>query len=352
MVRILISLFAVSILTIKIYAEYDSVSFINQESYKTFYRVAHSSLLKMTKIAAWKTVAAQVHQVKVISSIDGTAQPALFFNPNAGKKRPLLVALHSWSADYLHQYSVPFGIWAIKNGWVFIHPDYRGAFVNRNAIASELAVQDIIDAVEYAKSNADVDKDRIYLTGFSGGGMMSLIMAGRYPDLWAGVAAWVPVYDLTRWYHETKDSKFNYALHIKNACGGVPHPGSKSELECQKRSVSGYLKGAYGKNIPIYIATGINDNFVRPSHSFLAFNDLADDKDRISEEDINYIDSSRKIPAHFSGIYYDSLYDDVDLPLLYECKSNTVELKIFDGKHDIIFNAGLYWLSKQYKRKQ
>lgn len=326
-----------------------SVNLIRQKSYKTFYRLAHSSVLKISKASAWKKIVPQIETVFVRSSIDSSLQPALFYSPGKESKRPLLLALHSWSADYQHQYSIPFGLWAVNNDWIFMHPDYRGAFTNKDATASETAIQDIMDALNYALSNANVDRNRIYITGFSGGGMVTLIMVGRYPEIWAGAAAWVPVYDLTKWYHELSKSRYDYSIHIRNSCGGPPLPGSQSYYECQKRSVSSYLKNAHGKKVPVYIATGINDKFVMPSHSLMAFNDLADLNDRIEQTDIAYIDKRRKIPANLTGSFQDSFFLDVGLPLLFERKSNDVILKIFNGKHDIVFNAGLYWLSRQKK---
>lgn len=327
----------------------DSTVLISHESYKTFYRLAKSSVLNMSKESAWRSTVPQVMTVKIRSSVDGSLQPALFYNPVMKSKRPLLIALHSWSADYQHQYSIPFGIWAVNNNWIFIHPDYRGAFTNESATASELAIQDIIDALMYARSHADVDTNRIYLIGFSGGAMVSLILVGKYPQVWAGAAAWVPVYDLSKWYEQLRSSKYNYSVHIRNSCGGPPLQGSGSYHECLKRSVCSYLKNAFGKNVPVYLATGINDRFVFPSHSLMAFNDLADKKDQISSNDILFIDKYRKIPGNLVMNHRDSFFDDVGLPLLFERQSNNVILKVFEGKHDIIFNAGLYWLSKQKK---
>jgi predicted peptidase len=321
---------------------------ISQQSYKTFYRLAGSSVMKMSKESAWKATVPQVKHVQIRSSKDGSLQPALFYNSGSDRKKPLLLALHSWSADYQHHYSIPFGIWAFSNDWVFIHPDYRGAFTNENATASDLALQDVLDAMNYALSHAKVDSNRVYITGFSGGAMVTLIMVGKYPHLWAGAAAWVPVYDLAKWYQELRKSRYNYAVHISNSCGGPPLEGSDSFQECQKRSVSSYLKKAYGK-VPVYIAAGINDNFVMPSHSIMAFNDLAEKEDRIALYDMAYIDKYRKIPDNLEASFQDSFFSDVGLPLLFERKSNTVILKIFEGKHDIVFNAGLYWLSKQRK---
>jgi predicted alpha/beta-fold hydrolase len=139
---------------------------ISQQSYKTFYRLAGSPVMKMSKESAWKSTVPQIKHIKIRSSMDGSYQSALFYNSGSDKKKPLLLALHSWSADYQHHYSIPFGIWASINDWVLIHPDYRGAFTNKNATASELALQDILDAINMPLSHAKVDSNRVYITAF------------------------------------------------------------------------------------------------------------------------------------------------------------------------------------------
>ena len=65
---------------------------------------------------------------------------------------------------------------------------------------------------------------------------------------------------------------------------------------------------------------------------------------------MKFIDKYRRLPRHLRGEFPDSLYTDAGLRLLFEKVSKTVTLKIFDGKHDVIYNAGLYWLSKQRRK--
>ena len=84
-------------------------------------------------------------------------------------------------------------------------PNFRGRNRRPEATGSELAVEDIVSAVDYGKRTTRIDENRIYLVGTSGGGYSCLLMAGRHPRLWAGVSAWVPIYDLEAWYYETKE---------------------------------------------------------------------------------------------------------------------------------------------------
>jgi dienelactone hydrolase len=328
-----------------------NIQLIKEKSFKSFFKLVRSPVMNLSKKQAWKKVVPEVKPVIIRSTYDSTEQPALFYNSGSDKKKPLFLALHSWSEDYLSRLSIPFGIWAVKNDWVLIHPNYRGTFTNPSATLSESAVQDILDAVDYAKKNALVDESRVYVCGFSGGAMATLVMVGRYPRIWAAASAWAPVYDLSQWYQTTKNARHNYSRHITNSCGGPPLPGTKAEEECRKRSVSTYLSNTREQEIPIYIAVGIKDRFVPPGHSLQAFNDLADKQDRISQEDIAFINDHHVLPLHLRDSFSEQLFEDAGFKVLFSRKSSYVTLHIFNGDHDILFNAGLYWLS-QHKKPQ
>lgn len=319
------------------------------DEFTTFTQLAASPLKRLPEREAWKKAAPDVREVLISSSADGTKQPSLFFAADANEPRPLLVVLHSWSVDYLDHASIPYGVWAMRNGWNFIHPQYRGRFDGPEATGSELAVSDILDAVEYAKSHAQVDGARVYLVGFSGGGMMALSMAGRHPELWAAVVAWVPVFDLVEWHRETRNKYKRYARDIRRSCGGVPAPGTAAEKECLSRSPSTYLAGALGSGVPVYIAAGIDDPFVSPRHALSAFNVLANEKDRFTEQQIARLSETRTLPPELAGPVENHLYQSVGRPLLLQRTSASVALLLFKGRHDVIYNAGLFWLARQHR---
>ncbi|KTD21544.1 alpha/beta hydrolase family protein [Legionella israelensis] len=121
------------------------------KDYTTFMKLAKSPLADMPKAKAWKKAAPKVQSISIKSSADGSLQPALFYDSGSLRKKPLLLVLHSWSANYMQHFSIPYGVWAVENDWVFIHPNFRGDFDNPEAGASELAIQDVLDALEYAK---------------------------------------------------------------------------------------------------------------------------------------------------------------------------------------------------------
>ena len=310
--------------------------------------VSYSTL---PKDLTWEQAAPHVREVRIVSSADGSEQPALFHDPGGEEKRPLLVALHSWSDNYRQTAGIPYALWAARNGWVFIHPDFRGVNDKPQATASELAIQDILDALEYAKRNASIDESRVYLIGFSGGAMSALVMAGRHPDLWTAVSAWVPVHDLNDWfrYNRRRHPERHYVAHIQASCGGAPWPGSGPARDCARRSPSSHLQGARGKDVRIQIAVGVRDDFVPPSHSLRAFNELASARDRFGREDMRLLDEQGRLPPGPGPAVDDPADAGPAWPKVFERTSGNATLVLFDGKHDIYYAAGLHWLSRQVR---
>ena len=290
----------------------------------------------------------QVQEINYTSDADQTQQPALFYAPEkTGKALPLLVGLHTWSSNYRQSMSASYAQWCIEKKWVFIHPNFRGPNRRPEATGSELVIKDILSAVAYAKKSATIDETRIYLIGASGGGYASLLMAGRAPEIWAGVSAWVPILDLVKWHEETSKRKLRYAGEIEKSIGGQPHTGSKAFAEARKRSAITYLKRA--KEVNLDINAGITDGHngsVPISHSLIAFNILASEKDKISPELVESFTQKAKVPV--------CLYDQAEKDAAYGAKkvlfrrqSRTTRLTIFQGGHEIIPEAGLQWLAKQ-----
>ena len=289
-----------------------------------------------------------VKEIKYLSAADQTQQPALFYAPREKNKPvPLLVGLHTWSGDYRQASSISYVKWCIDKKWGFIHPNFRGPNRTPEATGSELVVKDILSAVEFAKKNAAVDENRIYLIGASGGGYASLLMAGRAPELWAGVSAWVPISDLAKWHAETSKRKLRYAGEIEKSIGGKPVAGSKALTEARKRSASTYLKWA--KEVNLDINAGITDGHngsVPISHSLEAFNILSAEKDRISPKLIEEFTLKAKVPVGLSR----QAVTDADYgtkKVLFRRQSGTARVTIFQGGHEIIPEAGLQWLAKQ-----
>lgn len=190
-------------------------------------------------------------ELLIKSTVDGQVQPSLFHKAE-GKKRPLLVGLHTWSYDRFNQQGKMLPV-AIEQNFNLLLPDFRGPNTGDNpqpqkACGSECAKQDIIDAVTYIIENYDIDTDRIFLLGASGGGHMALLMAAYSPELWRAVDAWVPISSLTGWYNQSLDANPKYSRFLEACCGG--NPQDKPE-EYEYRSPTSYVKELAKANLRI-----------------------------------------------------------------------------------------------------
>jgi parallel beta-helix repeat protein len=292
----------------------------------------------------------EVKEIRYMSRADSTEQPALFYDSGTLQKKPLVVALHTWSSDYRQPESVPYARWCIQKDWVFIHPDFRGPNRRPEATGSKLVIADILSAVDYAKTHASVDTTRIYLIGQSGGGYAALLMAAKAPQMWAGVSAWSSISDLKVWYGESLTREPRYAKEIAASCGGAPGDNEAVDEEYYKRSPLSFLTQA--KGLPIDINAGIHDGHdgsVPISHSISAFNALAAPGDVIDAANIAMFVDSARVPDAFKNSRPDPYYGDNAVLLRRE--SNNARLTIFDGGHEILPNAALHWLQKQVKNR-
>ncbi|KAA0014543.1 alpha/beta fold hydrolase [Billgrantia pellis] len=303
-------------------------------------------------IETWNELVPDIEQIEIPASADGAEQLALYYDSGSEEAKPLLLVLHSWSTDYLQNIDIPLGQFAVANDWVFMHPDFRGQNDGRpESTASDLAISDMEDALDYARETANVDESRIYLLGYSGGAMNALHLASRHPDVFAGVSVWVPVYDLVSWYRWNDEQEEKYAEEIADACGGVPEEGSEAWEECLKRSPVEYVPDVAGE-LRILIAHGIGDETVPPSQALRVFNDLAAEEDRIAQELIDRLMEDREVPEELRER---STHDDREFPhfaeadasVLLHLQSGPAELVLFEGEHDMLYRPGLAWLARQ-----
>lgn len=215
--------------------------------------------------------------VRLPSSMDGVEQPLVVgvpegYDPNT--PTPLLVGLHTWSADY-RQRVQPYGAEAARRGWLVVLPNFRGPNTTANphptqAGGSRFAQRDIVDARQYMIEHYAVDPERIYLTGDSGGGHMTLLMAGKYPDLWAAAAAWVPVTDLREWW----ELGHGYAPHVEAVTGGRPGDSVEVDFEYLRRSPRTFMTNLAA--LPVLLAHGDRDPTIPVEQSWRTFRALAD----------------------------------------------------------------------------
>ncbi len=188
----------------------------------------------------------------VRSTIDNSREENLFYYPPRGKNVPLVVGLHTWSYDRFNQVDnlLPF---CRERRWALLLPEFRGPNLKENpratqACASRLAMQDIVDAVNFVIGEYSIRKDKIFLVGGSGGGHMALMVGGYAPELLAGISSWCPITDLRKWYYQNP----RYAPHIAACCGGPPGSSSKVDREYRSRSPINHIRKFVDLNLSIH----------------------------------------------------------------------------------------------------
>ncbi|MBR6372385.1 MAG: prolyl oligopeptidase family serine peptidase [Victivallales bacterium] len=292
-----------------------------------------------------------MQKIEYPCKIDASMQGAVVHFSTGDEARPLLVALHTWSFDENGD-SQWFEAYCAEHNWNMIFPRFRGPNNTPEACCSEYIVSDLEDAVSYMKLVSNVDMDRVYLAGGSGGGMCALYMAGRRPDLWTAVSAWCPISDLLAWYKQCNGTRCAcYARHIEGVLG-MPEQNKNFAQEARMRSPLTWLQNAI--NVPIDISTGIHDGHtgsVPVSHAFNAFNALALADDRIRDEYIDYIVEKEQVPDPLQGEdQQDPSY--MGRMVHFRRQSRNARLTIFEGTHEIFFATACHWLSKQARGKK
>lgn len=280
------------------------------------------------------------------SKFDRSLQPAYICRAEGETSRPLLVALHTWSYSCEADCSVFYDLCKERN-WNMIFPDFRGPNCTPEACGSDLVVSDLEDAVEYMCSECSADRSAVYLVGGSGGGHCALLLAGRRPDLWTAVSSWCPISDIALWHQQSKLRNSGYAEHIESACGGDPAESETALREARLRSPLTWLKNAAGR-LPVDISTGIHDGHtgsVPVGQAIRAFNTLAAENDRISEDDIAFIEETESVPEHLKAKEQDPAFGSRTIHL--RKTSGMVRLTLFEGGHEAFPAVAAEWLARQ-----
>ncbi len=285
-----------------------------------------------------------------IPRADGSEQPAFVMLPRGfearGPERPLLVSLHSWSAGY-EQRRADLEPLAMAEGWIYLFPDFRGRNDDPDACGSELAQQDILDAVVWAKRKYPVDEARVYLIGTSGGGHMTLLMAAKHPETWAAASAWVPISDLAAWH--SRHAEANYGEMLRACTGGPPGASDAVDEQYRLRSPLAWLAGA--KDVPLDINAGVRDGHegsVPIRHSLDAFNAIAKavGGELVSEEEFEQLSASPT--ARLSDPKPSDREEDPALgrEILLRRTAGKARVTIFEGGHEGIGLAALDWVRR------
>ncbi len=274
----------------------------------------------------------------VKSTLDNATQYFFYFK-STQERQPLIVSLHQWGADYM-EYNNSLAIQTKSKNWNFIHPDFRGANKHIKACGSEYVINDIDEAIDWAIKNMNVDINRIYIVGASGGGYAALCnyMKSRYKI--KEYSVWVPIVDLGKWYFESKSRKSHYA---KNIISCTCENSDTLNMEKARERSPLYWKTplSKSKDTKINIYAGVNDGYVGAvpiTHSINFYNKIITDwggkeSDKISKDEIIWLITARTSPP---GFIMNKKIED--RKIIYYKTYKNISITIFDGGHEILID--------------
>ena len=174
-----------------------------------------------------------------------------------------------------------------------------------------------------------------------------MLMAGRHPDRWTAVSAWVGISDLAAWH--ARHAQHKYGQMIRDSCGGPPGESPAVDEEYRLRSPKTWLHRATG--MPLDLAAGVHDGHsgsVPIRHTLDAFNIVAAQRGApvVSQQEIAQLsrpdgrlespgeDDQRPDPSFGRAIYL-------------RRTAGKARVTIFEGGHERIAHAAAEWLARQ-----
>ena len=287
--------------------------------------------------------------VDIPSTYDTDKQKAFFYRSRSTK--PLIVSLHSWGGTYSQKDSL--ALFSYQQDWNYIHPDYRGAQWNPNSCCFPPSVQDIDDAIHYAILHGNVDTNNIFVIGKSGGGsgVLAAFLKSKFKNL--NCMAWSPITDHVAWHDEVlldtilKKKYFNKILIGTNSKDTFNVTMAKaksvqymvvdsfSEYKSKKLTIyEGILDGIKG-------STSIAQSIKFYNHLLQKWN-VSDSNVYVDNKEFQHLFSERtsiKPTNTFLG----------KRKIIHSEQFNNVKLILFDGDHEILFDAAINELKKNHK---
>ncbi len=149
---------------------------------------------------------------------DGVTLGGLLYLPTSGAPRPAIILLHGWQPPGTNGAALLEGRAArfADQGYVALALSLRGWPPSGGTDDCGLRQpDDVVAAAAWLRTVPGVTPDRIALVGFSQGGQVALLAAGRDARL-RGVAAYFPVTDVARW--KTTTANADIPGYITSTC--------------------------------------------------------------------------------------------------------------------------------------
>jgi pimeloyl-ACP methyl ester carboxylesterase len=281
------------------------------------------------------------------SKMDDSLQVFFYDKSELSKPQPLVVELHSWSNNSQTQTEI-LAEQAHKKGWNWIFPNFRGVNNHIKACCSDFVISDIDQTIDWALKNMNIDKNKIYVIGNSGGGYATMAMYMKSKHDIRVFSAWSSISDLAKWYDESVDRKNRYGPEI------LLCTGANGKIDVQKA----WDRSPLFWNVPIkkrrnsfiQIYAGIHDGYtgsVPISHSIDFYNKILYDYKEIDDEKfISETDAETMIATQ--SFMDNKASKTIDNRIVHYHKATKhASIIIFEGGHEILRNVALNLLGKK-----
>lgn len=204
---------------------------------------------------------------------------------------PLVVVAPGYYSPAI-DYILDYGPAAAARGWLLAAADLHGevqptevfdpyeqrVLYGARTMGARAAQYDIIDIVNYMKAHYAVDPSRVYLIGYSMGGLTAMTTAAKWPHVFAAVVADSSPSNLVIWEYDTRDTgdtpnfNLNLAMQIET---GAYAPGThylfayrkpyRYHFEYERRSPTDFALNF--KHLPLLLLHPSGDTKVAPAHA-------------------------------------------------------------------------------------
>jgi esterase/lipase len=282
--------------------------------------------------------------VDIQSSMDNSQQKAYFFKSKSAEPKALVVSLHSWSGNYEQKDEL--AKLSKTKDLNYIHPDFRGVNWTKDACCSDLAMQDIDDAIDYAIKNSKVDLSRIYVIGSSGGGYATLATFMKSKHSIRRFSAWVPISDLPAWYAQSKIMGTKYAENILDCTSSKD--SLNVDVAIKKSPIYWKTPVDKLKTTELQIYAGVYDGIqgsVPITHSINFYNKVL--KDKLVNDSSIYVNDSEKLYLIEFRKALGNFGSIADRRIFLKKQSGNLGLTIFEGNHEMLTEYAFNELIKE-----
>lgn len=277
--------------------------------------------------------------VEIRSHLDNKIQKAFFYKSKSNSPAPLIISLHTWYGYYYEKDKL--AELCKSRDINYIHPDFRGANLTKDACCSELALSDIDESITFAIENSNVDTTRIFVIGLSGGGYATLCTFMKSRHKIKKFSAWASISDLIAFYKGIRIMKYNVYVDILN-CTESKNGLLNENVARQKSPI--YWNTPLNKltNSEIYLYAGIYDGLegsVTITQSINFYNKLLSDLSVAdSSKYVSNIEKIQLLEYRRPLANYGKISDrNICLQKAYM----GIKLTIFEGGHEMLTEFAL-----------